>query len=132
MNDAVIYRRGGFEVRERLLRTRRKTYRMDQIEYVAVQRPLLLFLLPLALALIGFAGVFRRYLFPGEIVTLISVGAVAIVIALLFGTLRVHSLALRDEEVAMSIGLVSTLEKVRRAVEDAMAMRGHERRIDTP
>ena len=43
MSDRDYYRGGGFAVGERLLRTPRKTYRLDQIEYVSVQRPLLLF-----------------------------------------------------------------------------------------
>lgn len=130
MDANLFYRGGGFEVGERLLKTPRKTYRIDQIEYVAVQRPLLFFLLPPAVGLIGFAIVFARYLYTGEIVTLVAVSAVAGVVASLFGTLRVHSLALRDEEVAMSIGLVSTLREVRRAVENAMASR--ERKVDAP
>lgn len=130
MEGHVIFRGGGFEVNDRLLRTPRKTYRIDQIEYVAVQRPLLFFLLPPALGLIGFAATFARYLYPGEIMTLVVVCGVSAVVASLFGTLRVHSLALRDEEVAMSFGLVSTLRQVRRAVETAMA--SQDRKVDAP
>lgn len=130
MDENLIFRGGGFEVSDRLLRTPRKTYRIDQIEYVAVQRPLLFFLLPPALGLIGFAATFRRYLYTGEIATLGAVCGVSAIVAVLFGTLRVHSLALRDEEVAMSFGLVSTLRQVRQAVETAMA--GRERRVDAP
>lgn len=130
MEDTIIYRGGGFEVSDRLLRTPRKTYLIPQIEYVAVQRPLLYFLLPPALGLLGFATVFACYLYTNEIVTLVAVSAVAGVVAFLFGTLRVHSLALRDDEVAMSVGLVSTLKEVRRAVEDAMAYR--DRKVEAP
>lgn len=130
MNDSVFFRGHGFEVTDRLLRTPRKTYLIPQIEYVSVQRPLLHFLLPPAIGLIVFAAVFRRYLFTGEILVVVAICAVAIVVAFLFGTLRVHSLALRDEEVAMSFGLVSTLKDVRRAVENAMASR--ERKVDAP
>ena len=132
MDDEILFRGGGFEVSDRLLRTPRKTYLISQIEYVGVQRSLLFFVLPPAFGLIGFAAVFRRYLYAGEILTLAAACGIAIVIALLFGTLRVHSLALRDEEVTQSFGLVSTLRKVRRAVEDAMSARGHERRVAAP
>ena len=130
MNDSVFFSGHGFEVSDRLLRTPRKTYLIPQIEYVSVQRPLLHLLLPPAIGLIVFAAVFRRYLFTGEILVVVAICAVAIVVAFLFGTLRVHSLALRDEEVAMSFGLISTLKDVRRAVENAMASR--ERKVDAP
>ena len=125
MNRTVLFSGRGFEVTDRLLRTPRKSYAINRIEYVAVERPLLLFVVPPALGLIGFIGIFRRYLFTGEIVTLGIACALAIAAALLFGTLKVHSLALRDSEIASSLGLVTTLRQVRRAVEKAMAARDH-------
>lgn len=128
MNEAVFFAGGGFEVTGRLLRTPRKTYGISNIEFVAVERPLLLFVIPPALGLLGFAAVFRRYLYAGEIVTLLAVCAAAIAVAFLFGSLKVHSLALRDTEVASSLGLVTTLRQVRLAVEKAMAFRDH--RVD--
>lgn len=128
MNEVVFFAGGGFEVTRRLLRTPRKTYGIGNIEFVAVERPLLLFMIPPALGLLGFAAVFRRYLYAGEIVTLLTVCAAAITVAFLFGTLKVHSLALRDTEVASSLGLVTTLRQVRLAVEKAMALRDH--RVD--
>ena len=125
MSGAVLYAGGGFTVTERLLRTPRKSYAVDRIEFVAVERPLLLFAVPPALGLIGFAAVFRRYLYAGEIATLLAVCAVAILAAMLVGTLKVHSVALKDSEVASSLGLVTRLRQVRDAVERAMALRGN-------
>lgn len=130
MNEAIFFYGGGFEVTDRVLRTPRKTYALKNIEFISVERPLALFLLPPVIGLISFALVFRRYLFTGEIVTLVCVCALAATVALLFGTLRVHSLALRDQEVGSTLGLVTTLKQVRRAVEKAMAFAEH--RADAP
>lgn len=126
MSEATFFSGGGFTVTSRLLMTPRKTYSIHRIEYVSVGRPLALFLLPPVLGLIFFALAFRRYLYAGEIATLIVACIIAGALAMLVGTLRVHSLALRDEEVASSFGLVTTLRQVRRAVEKAMALREHE------
>jgi len=130
MNDAIFFSGGGFTVTDRLLRTPRKTYSIHRIEYVSVERPLLLFALPPVIGLIGFAAIFHRYLYMGEIITLIGVCMIAVTIAFFLGTLRVHSLALRDSEIASSLGLVTTLRKVRLAVEKAMAFAEH--RTDAP
>lgn len=127
MDAPVFYSGGGFEVTDTLLRTPRKSYALGQIEYVSVQRPLLAFAGLPALGALGFCMAFWRYLHTGEIVALFGVSALALLVALLVGTLRVHSLALRDDEVAMSIGLVARLREVRAAVERAMAAR-HGRR----
>jgi hypothetical protein len=121
MTPPIFFRGGGFEVTDKALRTNRKTYRLAQIEYVSVERPLLIVVFPLALGLFGVAVAFNRYLYATETATLIAVGVAGALVGLLFGALRVHSLALRDEDVATSLGLVTTLRKVRRAVEAAMA-----------
>lgn len=130
MNDLTFFIGGGFTVTDRLLQTPRKTYAIHRIEYVSVERPLLLFALPPVIGLIGFAVLFRRYLYAGEIIMLIAACAIAAIVAFLFGTLRVHSLALRDSEVASSLGLITTLREVRRAVEKAMAYAEH--KTDAP
>lgn len=90
-----------------------------------MQRPLLLFAGLPAIGLIGFAFTFWRYLLVMEAVMLIGGSLAAIIIALLFGTLRIHSLALRDDEVAMNFGPINRLRAVRLAVEKAMAFRDH-------
>lgn len=125
MNEPVFFDGGGFTVTARLLRTPRKTFALQRVEYVSVERPLLLFLVPPALGLIGLTFAFRRYLYPSEIISMVVVCLAAAVVAFLFGTLRVHSLALRDSEIASSLGLVTTLRHVRRAVEKAIAFAEH-------
>lgn len=123
MDAPVLYSGGGFEVSTKLLKTPRKSYAIPQLEYVEVRRPFLAFVGLPAVGVIGFCFAFWRYLYGGEIVTLTGVSGAALLVAFLFGTLRVHSLALRDDEVAMSFGLVSRLREVRAAVEQAMAAR---------
>lgn len=127
MTAAPFYRGGGFEVTGSLLRTPRKTYVLDQVEYVSVGRPLLTFAGLPALGLIGFTLSFWPYLFAGEIAGLICISLVVIVIAFLFGTLRVHSLALRGDEVGLVFGPIFRLRKVRAAVETAMCLKRERR-----
>lgn len=127
MGAPVFYQGGGFEVTDTLLRTPRKSYALGQIEYVSVQRPLLVFAGLPAVGVIGFCLTFWRYLHAGEIAALAGASSLALLAAFLFGTLRVHSLALRDDEVAMSFGLVARLRDVRAAVERAMEARRNRR-----
>ncbi len=123
MSETVFYRGGGFEVSGNLLRTPRRTYSLDRIEYVSVTRPLLLFAGAPAAGVMGFSLAFHRYLFASEIVLMLGASLAAITTGCLVGTLRVHSLALRDDEVAQSFGPITRLRLVRAAVEQAMARR---------
>lgn len=121
--STVFYEGGGFRVDEALLRTPRKTYALAQIEYVSVARPLLIFAGLPAVGTIAFAIAFRRYLLAGEIATLVVLAAAALAVAITFGTLRVHSLAMRGDDVGVTFGLISRLRRVRAAVEQAMLRR---------
>ncbi|MCM2396145.1 hypothetical protein NBH19_08640 [Rhizobium sp. S95] len=125
MERPVFYQGGGFTVSETLLRTPRKTYALGQIEYVSVQRPLVFFVGLPAAGLIGFSIGFWRYLLAAEAVTLTGLSVAAIIVSLRFGVLRVHSMALRDDDVAMNFGPIGRLRAVRAAVEQAMAFRDH-------
>lgn len=123
MGAPVLYAGGGFTVDGSLLRTPKKTYSIGQIEYVEVRRPFLALAGLPALGMIGFCAAFFRYLYIGEIALLVGASAAVLTFAFLFGTLRVHSLALRGDEIAMSFGLFTRLREVRAAVEQAMATR---------
>lgn len=123
MTGTVYFRGGGFEVNDRFLRTTRRTYFLTNVEYISVTRPLLLFVGAPALGVVGFVAVFFHYLYLGEIALMLAASTIAIAIACLFGTLRVHSLALRDDEVAQSFGPIARLRRVRAAVEQAMEQR---------
>ncbi len=120
MTEAVFYRGGGFEVTERLLRTPRRTYALARIEYVSMTRPLLLFLGGPALGIMGVVYSFRRYLLEVEIATILALCIAILIAAFLFGTLRVHSLALRGDDDTQTYGPVWRLRQVRAAVERAM------------
>ncbi len=122
-NEPVYYQGGGFRVTEHLLTTPRKTYSLSRLEYVSVSRPLLALAGIPALGATGFAIAFWRYLTPGEGIVLLTGSVVAASIGLTVGALRVHSLALRDEDVATSFGSIFRLRHVRRAVEKAMRFR---------
>lgn len=123
MEAPVLYAGGGFEVSRTLLRTPKKSYAIRQIEYVEVRRPFLALAGLPALGVIGFCGAFWRYLYGAEIAMMVGGSLAALIFALLFGTLRVHSLALKDDGVALNFGLVVRLREVRAAVESAMAAR---------
>lgn len=123
MNDPVFYQGGGFRVTATLLTTPRRTYAMKNIEYVSVTRPLLIFIGGPALAMSGGVLAFWRYLYVNEIAAVLAASGIALASAFLFGTLRVHSLALRDDEVSRSFGPFARLRDVRRAVEKAMLLR---------
>ncbi|MFG1342226.1 hypothetical protein [Xanthobacter autotrophicus] len=123
MTETVFHEGGGFRVTSRLLVTPRKTFALERVEYVALTRPLLLVSVPPALALVGTALRFARYLAPVEIGLLIGVPLLAVAFASVFATLRVHSLALRSDEVGTVFGPVHRLRRVRLAVEAAMLSR---------
>ena len=123
VNEPVYYQGGGFLVTEHLLATPRKTYALGRIEYVSVSRPLLALAGIPALGVAGFAIAFWRYLNPGEGAVLLVGAAVGIALGMTVGALRVHSLALRDDDVATSFGSIFRLRHVRRAVEKAMRFR---------
>ncbi len=127
MDAPVLYSGGGYEVTATLLRTPRKSYALRQIEYVSVHRPLLAFAGLPAAGSIGLALAFWRYLYTVEIAAMTLISLTVLIAAFLFGVMRVHSLALRDDEVAMNFGLVTRLRAVRAAVEAAMSARNDRR-----
>ena len=123
MGAPVIYSGGGYSVDDTIFRTPKKSYSVRQIEYIEVRRPFLALVVLPALGVIGFCFAFWRYLYGIEIAMMIGGSLAVLIFAFLFGTLRVHSLALKDDGVAMNFGLVSRLREVRADVERAMAAR---------
>lgn len=127
MNAPILYSGGGYSVDGTIFRTPKKSYSVRQIEYIEVRRPFLALIGLPALGVIGFCLAFWRYLYAAEIAMMIGGASAAFVFAFLFGTLRVHSLALKDDGVAMNFGLVSRLRAVRAGVEQAMAAQQDQR-----
>ena len=128
MSEPVLYEGGGFVVTRSFIKTPRKTYAVKRIEYVSVRRtPLLLAAIP-AIGFLGFAIGFWRYLYAGELLVLIGGSLTALSVAWQVGTLRVHSLALKDGELATSLARIGRLKAVRDAVETAMGLHEQEDR----
>ena len=128
MTEPILYQGGGFVLTQSVLRTPYKTYALDNIEFVAVQRSILLFVSLPAVGGILFVLRFFRYLaFFSEVMPLMCLCAGALYAAAQVGTLKVRSFALNDGEESNSFGLMTHLSQVRSAVERAiMARKGGE------
>ena len=117
-----IFSGGGFLVTQKILRTRRRTYDLKNVEYVSIHQPLLVILGVTAVGLILFTVSFFRYLYAWEIVTLLAVSGVAVGLAAFVGSMKVHSIALREEQTPL-FGDIRTLRKVKDAVEQVISDR---------
>ena len=76
-----------------------------------------------AVGLILFTVSFFRYLYAWEIITLLAVSGVAVGLAAFVGSMKVHSIALREEQTPL-FGDIRTLRKVKDAVEQVISDRG--------
>lgn len=115
----VLFSGGGFEVTSSTLKTPRRAYDLRNVEMVSVRQPLLLISGSIGLGLTGFVIAFFRYLYGWEIFTLGTTALLAITASTLFGTLKVHSLAMRGDEGTL-YGRIGTLREVKAAVERAL------------
>ena len=122
-----IYEGGGFKVTPRILKTPRRTYELKNVELVSTHQPLLLVCCAIGLGLIGFTAAFSQYLYVYEKITLVMCALSAIIAATLYGTMKVHSLALRDDQSHLW-GFYFSLKRVREAVDVAMETRAIEER----
>lgn len=110
------------EVTADVLRTKRRSYELKNIEYVSVHQPLLIIMSAIAAGLLLFTLSFYRYLYAGEIFATIAASAIAVLLASKIGSLKVHSLALRDEQTPI-FGNIGTLYEVKDAIEKAIELR---------
>lgn len=117
-----IFNGQGFVVTDKILRTKRRTYDLKNVEYVSVHQPLLVILGVIGLGLILFTVSFYRYLYGWEIFTMLAVSIISVGLATFVGSMRVHSIALRDEQTPL-FGDVRTLRKVKEAVEQVISDR---------
>lgn len=118
-----LYKGGGFEVTTSILKTWKRTYKLKNIEMVTIHQPLLVLAGFIGVGLIGFTISLSPYLYMGEKFTLVGCSILAIIIASNFGSLKVQSLALRDDQ-GHIIGLIRHLKKVKEAVDTAIDQRG--------
>lgn len=128
MENTIHYQGGGFTVTRDLLRTPIKSYALRDIEFVAVQRSMLLFVaIPAAAGMLFVLRFFHYLYFFTEVIPLLCLCAGALYAAAQVGTLKVRSFALNDAEESTSFGLMRNLTGVRAAVEKAiMARKGGE------
>jgi len=117
-----IYKGRGFSVTKGVLRTPRRAYDLKNIEFVSLHQPLLVILGATAIGLILFTVSFFRYLYGWEIFTMITVSIISVILATGVGSLKVHSLALREEQSPL-FGDIRTLRKVKEAVEQVISDR---------
>lgn len=120
--NGVVFQGDGFRVTSNTLKTPRRTYELKNVELVSVKQPLLLLCGGIGIGLIGFTLSFFRYLYAYEIMGLISLSLGMIIGSALFGTLKVHSLAMRGDEGTL-IGRIGTLRAVKDAVSEALDAR---------
>jgi hypothetical protein len=117
-----IFSGGGFRVTHKILRTKRRTYDLKNVEYVSIHQPLLVILGATAIGLFLFAISFHRYLYGWEVVAMMVASAAAVGVAALFGSMKVHSRALQDEQTPL-FGDIRTLRNVKDAVEQVISDR---------
>ncbi len=117
----TLFQSARFLVTESVLRTPRKTYKLRDIDYIQVKRPLLLLSVTLGASLIAWAAIFHELLYPHEWLLLVSGVTAAIVAASRLAILVVHSWSLRGGELEDAIVWdVSTVRRIRIALDEAM------------
>ena len=100
-----------------LLRTRRHTIALDEIDKVSVVRPLALVLGPASALMTLICAVFWADWYPGEILVLIGASMIFAGLAACVGELKVHSLSLREASV---FGPVWQLDRARAEIEQSI------------
>lgn len=120
----ILFQSTRFTVTDNILRTPRKTYALQDVDYVQVKRPFFVLSLGLGGLLLAWAGVFWDLLYGNERLFLVLGVLAVITLASRVGTLVVHSLSLRggDLEDAV-IWDIATVRAVRGALDEAMLNR---------
>ena len=112
-----------WKVTSEIVRTPKKTFALAKLDGVSLKRTFFLFTAAPAVGGIGITFLWWRYLFPGEIIFILSMSLVALVISFQFGVLKVEALSLKDDEGGTVYGRYSHLCKIRNAIEEAMQQR---------
>jgi hypothetical protein len=126
MDEArILFRSKRFTVTDKILRTPRKTYALQEVDYVQVKRPLLMVSLALGALLLAWAGVFWDLLYSQERTFLVAGVLAMIAAASRIGTLVVHSLSLHGGDLEDAIIWdIGTVRAVRVALDETMLIRG--------
>src|SRR5688572_13815802 len=121
----VLFRSKRFTVTDKILRTPRKTYALQEVDYVQVKRPLFMLSLGLGALLLAWAAVFWDLLYFQERAFLVLGVLITIAAASRVGTLVVHSLSLRGGDLEDAIIWdITTVRAVRAALDEAMLTKG--------
>ena len=114
----VIYQKRDICVTTNLFKTSRRSYRISDIEKIALKRPLLWFSIPIALGCLGMLNGFNPYLLAHERWICIAGMLFLPLLGWDFGTLTVTSKAYTNDIAA--IGSMSTLADARNALDKVM------------
>lgn len=87
----------------RAIHTHRDSYLLDGVTVVSVRRPLLAAGFAVATGSGGFGAVFGDLLYPGEVAVLVGIAAMALILGLKLGQLRLLSRDLRGSELSGAI-----------------------------
>ena len=116
-DEHVYFQDGKFTVTDRNLKTPRKTYRIANIEKIALRHDPIYFALAVCLPALGLLFAFNDYLYNHERLILGGGSALLIFITARYGILFVESKALSE---MAALAPMPTLRKVREAVENAI------------
>lgn len=118
--NKVYYEGGGWQVSDSLVRTPKKTFSLERLEAVSLKRTFFLITFMPAVGGIMLSGLWWRYLFISEIITTLSLSAIALYVSFQLGTLKVDAISLKDDEGGTVYGFFNRLSDVRDAIEQAM------------
>jgi len=119
----TYYDGGGWQVTNSLIRTPKKSFSLNRLEAVSLKRSFFLLASMPAIGGLVLTALWWRYLFPGEIMLILSSSIAALIISFQFGTLKVDALSLKDDEGGTVYGRFARLAAVRDAIELAMQER---------
>ncbi|MDD9911207.1 MAG: hypothetical protein OXR62_16185 [Ahrensia sp.] len=109
-----------WQVTDSIVRTPRKTFSLEKLEAVSLKRTFFLFAAGPAVGCIIITLLWWRYLYVGEIATLLAASTIALITSFQFGALKVDALSLKDDEGGIVFGRFNQLARVRDAIEQAM------------
>ena len=122
--DRTLFLSSRFIVTNTSLRTRRKTYKLQHIDYMQIKRPYLLLTASVGALLLVWAAVFGDLLHLHEWLLLVAAVLMTVGVASRLGTLVLHSWSLRGGELEDAIVWdIATVRAVRTAIDEAMLSR---------
>lgn len=116
----IYYSSRDWQVSDCLVRTPKKTFSLQKLDAVSLKRTFFLFTAGPAVGCILITLLWWRYLYPSEILTMLTMSIGALIFSFQFGALKVDALSLKDDEGGIVYGRFNQLALVRDAIETAM------------